>query len=88
MKEEKYYVYIMQSSKDFSYYIGQTNDLDHRISKHNDGFGKYSSTKRPWKLVYFEKYETRGEAIKREREVKGKKSKIYIKALIKDWSKC
>jgi hypothetical protein len=37
MKKEKFFVYILQSMKDFSFYIGQTNDLDSRMSKHFDG---------------------------------------------------
>lgn len=53
--------------KDFSFYIGQCNDLDKRMSKHFDGLSKYTATKRPWKLVYFELYKTRTEAIKREK---------------------
>ena len=82
MNAEKFYVYIIQSKKDFSFYIGQTNDLDARLSKHNDGFSKYSSTKIPWRLVYFEMFETRTDAIKREKEIKSKKSRKYIEFLI------
>ena len=37
MPEEKFFVYILQSMKDFSFYIGQCNDLDSRMSKHFDG---------------------------------------------------
>jgi putative endonuclease len=79
---KKFFVYILQSKKDFSFYIGQTNDLDARLSKHNDGFSKYSSSKMPWRLVYFEKFDTRTEAIKRENEIKSKKSRKYIEVLI------
>ncbi len=82
MKAEKFFVYIVQSKKDFSFYIGQTNDLDARLSKHNDGFGKYSSSKMPWRLVYFEMFETRTAAIKREKEIKLKKSRKYIEVLV------
>jgi putative endonuclease len=82
MNAEKFFVYILQSRKDFSFYIGQTNDLDVRVSKHNDGLSKYTSSKLPWVLVYFEKLETRSDALKREREIKSKKSRKYIEALI------
>jgi putative endonuclease len=82
MNTEKFFVYIIQSKKDFSFYVGQTNDLDARLSKHNDGFSKYSSSKTPWHLVYFEMLDTRMEAIKREREIKLKKSRKYIEVLI------
>jgi len=82
MKMENYYVYVIQSKKDNSFYIGQTNDLDARLSKHNDGFSRYSSTKAPWGLVYFELFDNRSLAIKREKQIKAKKSRKYIEYLI------
>jgi putative endonuclease len=80
-----FFVCILQSKKDFSFYVGQCGNLDSRMSKHYDGMSKYTSGKRPWKLVYFELYKTRSEAIKREIQIKSKKSKIYINALIHEW---
>ena len=82
---DKYYVYILQSLKDFSFYIGQCDDLDKRMSKHFDGMSKYTSGKRPLRLVYFEVYDSRTEALKREKEIKNKKSRKYIEALIANW---
>jgi len=84
-QEEKFFVYILQSLKDFSFYIGQCDDLDRRMSKHFDGFSKYTSSKRPWRLVYFEKLPSRSSALKREREIKVKKSRYYIEALVLNW---
>ena len=49
-----FYVYILQSLKDFSFYVGQCNDLDRRICKHFDGMSKYTSGKRLLRLVHFE----------------------------------
>ena len=83
----KFYVYILQSLKDFSFYIGQCEDLDFRLSKHADGQSKYTSSKLPLRLVYFEAYTTRAEAIKREKAIKNKKSRKYIEWLIKEWKK-
>ena len=87
MKEEKFFVYILQSMKDFSFYIGQCDDLDRRMSKHTDGFSKYTSSKGPWRLVYFEMMGSRTAAIKREREIKSAKSRLYIERLIRNWNK-
>jgi len=61
-----FYVYILQSLKDFSFYIGQCSDLDCGMSKHFDGMSKYTAGKRPLRLVYFEVFQTRSLAIKRE----------------------
>jgi len=85
MKEEKFFVYILQSLKDFSFYIGQCGDLDKRMSKHFDGMSKYTSGKRPLRLVYFEVYESRSLSLKREKEIKNMKSRKYIEALIWVW---
>ncbi len=77
-------VYIIQSLKDSSYYVGQTDNLEKRIKRHNLGKCNYTKKKIPWKLVYKEEFSTRAEAIKREKEIKNKKRKSYIKWLIKN----
>ena len=87
MTEEKFFVYILQSMKDFSFYIGQTNDLDKRMSKHSEGMSKYTASKRPWRLVYFELYQTRNEAILREKQLKGWKNTERYKQLISQWKR-
>ncbi len=79
-----YNIYIIQSEKNNSYYIGQTNDLERRIDEHNRGKDKYTRNKTPWKLVYKENFENRNEAIKRESGIKKKKSRSYIEWLIKN----
>jgi len=55
------------------------------MSKHFDGMSKYTAPKRPLRLVYFEIHPNRSAAIKREREIKLKKSKRYLEWLIKEW---
>ena len=82
MTTEKFFVYILQSMKDFSFYTGQCDDLDKRMSKHSDGFSKYTASKRPWRLVYFESFDTRSAAIRREKEIKKQKSRKYILELL------
>ena len=74
--------------KDFSFYIGQTDDLDKRMSKHFDGMSKYTASKRPWRLVYFELFNNRSEAITRERQLKSWKNTTRYRALIANWSRC
>ncbi len=48
----KYIVYIIESQKDGSRYIGYTTNLEKRIHDHNHGSNKYSSTKMPWIIVW------------------------------------
>ncbi len=66
-----YYLYILRCS-DGSLYCGQTKDLDRRMKEHNsDGSkSKYTRTRRPVRLVYFEKYQTVNEVLRREWQVK------------------
>ena len=78
-----YFVYILQSFKDGSYYVGSTNSLHDRVERHNQGRSKYTKSKRPWQLVYHEKYPDRTSAAKREYEIKGKKRKAFIDQLVR-----
>jgi putative endonuclease len=54
------------------------------MSKHFDRLSKYTASKRPWKLVYFEMCNSRSDAIKRESQIKNMKSKNFIEELIKN----
>ena len=64
------YTYILECS-DKSYYCGWTNDLKRRIKAHNAGNGgKYTRSRRPVKLVYYETFDTKEEAMSREWHIK------------------
>mgnify|MGYP001573178232 FL=1 len=81
-----YFIYLLRCC-DNSLYCGQTNDLKRRIQEHNndDSKSKYTRARRPVKLVYFEKYKTINEALKRELEIKKMakaKKEILIKKII------
>lgn len=61
-----YYVYIVEC-KDGSFYTGTAVDLTARLAKHNMGKGaKYTRSRFPVELRYFERLESRGEALRRE----------------------
>ena len=78
-----YFVYIIHSEYDGSYYIGSTQDLSSRLNRHNQGRSQYTKAKRPWKLVYSEEHPDRSAASIREMEIKNRKSKDYIKTLVR-----
>ena len=64
-------------------YTGWTNDLKKRITSHNAGKGaKYTKARRPVELVYYEEFQTREEAMKREYAIK-QLSRKEKEALIK-----
>ena len=81
-----YHLYIIQSLIDDSFYVGTAQNLEERILRHNQGCSKYTKAKRPWKLVYVEKFPDRSSAMKREYAIKRRKSKDYITKLIEKFS--
>ena len=78
-----YFVYILKSIKDGSYYIGSTQDLSERLNRHNQGRSKYTKAKRPGELVYFEEFSDRKSAMKRETFIKRQKNKGLIESLVR-----
>jgi len=77
-----YYTYILQSEKDSSYYIGYSGDPVRRLEKHNAAGKGYTASKQPWRLVYTEEFETKTEAIQRERFLKRQKNRGFYQRLI------
>lgn len=64
------YTYILKCA-DGTYYTGWTVDLEKRVGLHNSGKGaKYTRSRRPVELVYYEMYEDRREAMRREYAIK------------------
>jgi putative endonuclease len=64
------YTYIIQCA-DGTLYTGYTTDLDSRMEAHNSGDGaKYTRGRGPVRLLYSEAFETKGEALKREVQIK------------------
>ena len=64
------YTYILECS-DGTYYTGWTNDLEKRIKTHNEGSGgKYTRSRLPVTLVYYETFRTKQEAMSREWAIK------------------
>lgn len=77
------YVYILKCA-DNSLYTGWTNKLDKRIKAHAEGKGaKYTKARLPIELVYFEEYEDKREAMKREYAIKQLKRKEKLELIKK-----
>ena len=54
-----YYVYVMKSLKDQTYYKGFTENYLQRLTDHNAGLSQYTSRKIPWQLIYVEEHQTK-----------------------------
>ena len=82
----KFQVYIIYSALLDRFYVGYTSDLQKRLSNHNAGISDYTSKAADWTLKYVETFSTRQLAMKREREIKQKKSRKYVEWLISECS--
>ncbi len=72
-------VYILQSEVTHKYYCGQTQDLQHRLTRHNSCLEPSTKGGVPWKIrVYFE-VNDRSEAVRLERKIKSRGIKRYMK---------
>ena len=77
------FTYIVECS-DHTLYTGWTNDLEKRIEAHNTGKGaKYTKTRGPVRLVYFETFSTKEEAMSREYHIKKMSRREKIKLISK-----
>lgn len=74
-----YFVYILRNENN-QIYIGQTNNIDDRLRRHNSNYQKYTKNKGPWTLLYREEFATRAEAMLREKHLKGGKGREWIKS--------
>ena len=75
--------YVLYSEKYDKIYIGYTSNLQQRLLSHNQLATKGWMIKfRPWQLIYKEKFETKSEAIKREKQLKSFQGRTFIRNLI------
>ena len=81
---EKYYLCIIKSDKTGKYYIGSCSNVQMRLKYHNNGWSKYTKTGTPWKLYHFEEFNSKTEALKREKFIKSKKSVRFIESLFEN----
>ncbi len=81
--EIMYFVYVIQSLSYKTRYIGNTDDVLKRITEHNNGKCRYTSGRKPWKLVYHEQYQTRGEAMRREKFLKSGQGRKWLSEKLK-----
>ena len=82
-----YFVYLivsnLKNNKKFSY-VGYTNNLKKRLNLHNAGKGAKFTRGKKWKLVYYEKYDSKTEAMKNEYTLK---KNYYLRNKIKKGNK-
>ena len=70
-------VYVIENPNHIRY-KGITEDLSRRVREHNVGLSRYTRFKGPWVLVYFETYDNKTLALKREHFIKTGKGRSFI----------
>ncbi|MCB0380170.1 MAG: GIY-YIG nuclease family protein [Flavobacteriales bacterium] len=74
-----YKVYILYSRNFNKIYIGYTSNLEGRFISHNEKATKgYTIKYRPWVIAFFEEFESKSEAIKREKELKSSRGRAFV----------
>ena len=75
-----YFAYVLYSEDYDRLYIGQTNDLVNRLEAHNNEQVRSTKAYTPWKLIHFEEFKTRSDAMQREKELKSHKGRLFIRS--------
>ncbi len=78
-----HYVYVLRSEKDGKWYAGCTEDLQKRISEHNDGKTYSTKGRGPFKMIYCEASLNKEDAFAREEYLKSGMGKRYLKSRLK-----
>jgi len=81
-----FYTYLLECQFDKSWYISYTSDLRRRVLEHQNGYGcQTTSRKNEWKLIYYEAYLEKLDAIGREKFLKSGSGRNYIKKQLKNY---
>ena len=77
-----FYVYILKSKLDSKFYTGFTGNLRLRLQEHKNGNVESTKNRRPLDLIYYEAYNEKGSALKREKFLKTTKGKAQLRKQI------
>ena len=81
-----YYVYLLESKSNSSWYIGFSSDLKKRLQNHLSGSGgQTTSRQKDWKVIYYEAYISKDDAIGREKFLKSGSGHKYLKKQLKHY---
>ncbi|MBK8519653.1 MAG: GIY-YIG nuclease family protein [Ferruginibacter sp.] len=80
-----FYAYVIKSLNHDFYYKGHCEDLDQRLKQHNSGMTESIRPYLPFKLVYKEEFNTRAEAISREKYLKSSAGRRFLKYKLASW---
>ena len=76
-----YYVYVLENPKK-KWYIGQTDNLEYRLARHNNNKVRSTKNRGPWGIKYMEEFSTRTEAMRKEEFLKSGKGRKFLKTVL------
>ena len=76
-----YTVYILLSRKDRKRYVGFSDDIKRRVSEHNSGKVISTKNRRPLDLIYSEEFESKSEAMEREKFFKTHAGRNFLDSI-------
>ena len=77
-----FYAYVIFSKSSERFYKGHCEDMNARLKEHNAGKTKSIKAFIPWEIVYFEEFQTRKEAVLREKYFKSAAGRRFLKKRI------
>ena len=78
-----YYIYVLYSKTYLKFYIGSTSNLEGRLQAHNHPANKgWTKSFQPWVIIYNETFNTKSQAMAREKQLKSAKGREFIKNII------
>ncbi|MST04351.1 MAG: GIY-YIG nuclease family protein [Candidatus Pacebacteria bacterium] len=85
-----FFTYVILNKERNKFYVGQTENLETRLLGHNKRMPNKKTSftslnNGTWKLIYKEEFNSRSEAIKREKELKSSRGRFFIKQALKKW---
>ena len=80
-----YYVYVLESMKNGSLYVGYTKNLKERLGEHNQKRNRSTKTYAPWHMIHIEAYRNIDDARRRERYLKTSQGSRLLKRMLKEY---
>ena len=80
-----HYVYVLRSVRDDGFYIGYSSNLRTRLRQHSAGNSFATSYRGPWKLIYYEAYLEKADALGREKYLKSGAGRRFLQSQLKNY---
>lgn len=84
MAKLRYCVYVLRSKKDGNFYIGFSTNLKQRLTDHFHGNSKATASRRPFDLLFCEYFDSKKDALRREKYFKTSTGKRALKLMLRD----